>query len=153
VTTRRKLTHRRTRSPGRGAQQIATARDLRRNETELENIAWQLLRRLRAQGLTFRRQHPIDRYVTDFCCPQLRLVVELEGSAHSQPSRIRHDERRTAHLEQMGYKVVRIPNGMVLQEPETFVKRIVAGASSIRSSLILDPLTPAPLPRRGRGGT
>ncbi|MGC9993974.1 MAG: DUF559 domain-containing protein [Terriglobia bacterium] len=113
------------RSFARNESQIAQARELRTNETESEKAAWRLLRTLRLNGFKFRRQHPVGPYIVDFCCPQRRLIVELDGSAHSQPSQIRHDANRDSRLKRMGYTVMRIPNGMVLEAPELFVKKVL----------------------------
>ena len=73
---------RKQRSLARSLRQIARARELRRNETESEEIAWRLLRGLRVKGFRFRRQYAVGQYIVDFCCPQQRLIVELDGSAH-----------------------------------------------------------------------
>jgi very-short-patch-repair endonuclease len=51
----------------------------------------------------------VGPYVADFCRPELRLIVE----------------RRDAHLQSMGYTVLRLPNGMVLQAPDLFVQEVV----------------------------
>ncbi len=38
------------------------ARELRRNQTQPEQILWRMLRGSRLAGLKFRRQHPIGPY-------------------------------------------------------------------------------------------
>jgi very-short-patch-repair endonuclease len=65
----------------------------------------------------------VGRYIVDFCCPQRRLVVELNGSVHAQPSQTRRDASRDAELKRTGCTVTRLPNGMVLEAPELFVER------------------------------
>ncbi len=98
-------------------------RDLRRQETPAEKLAWHLLRDRRA-GLKFRRQFPIGTYVVDFYCFEVRLAVELDGSAHSQPSQVKKDRAKDAYLTGMGIRVLRLPNGQVREDPEGFVKKI-----------------------------
>ena len=89
-------TARRTsRSTARSTTQIAHARELRQTATEAEQVAWQLLRKLRPAGFSFRRQHPVGRCVVDFCCPLKRLILELDGSVHGQQSQARRDVTRT----------------------------------------------------------
>ena len=122
---------RQRRSLARSQAQIARSRDLRRNETESEEVAWRLLRTLRLKGFKFRRQHPVGRYIVDFFCPQRRLIVELDGSVHAQPSQARHDASRDARLKRMGYTVTRFPNGMVVEAPELFVGRVLDVAWSL----------------------
>ena len=58
------------------------ARDLRHNATSPEQRLWSVLRGRRLGGLKFRRQEPIDQYIVDFGCRELKLVVELDGSSH-----------------------------------------------------------------------
>jgi very-short-patch-repair endonuclease len=104
-------------------------RELRHNQTPAEKAAWYLLRD-RSLGLKFRRQVPIEGHVVDFYCFERRLAIELDGSMHSQPSQIRKDRAKDEHLTSMGIKVLRLPNGLVLEDPEGF-------AGKIRKALLL----------------
>jgi hypothetical protein len=61
-------------------------------------------------GLKFRRQHVLERFIVDFYCPRYHLVVELEGAPHDHPVQAAYDRERQAHLERLGYRVVRIRN-------------------------------------------
>ena len=81
------------------------ARQLRQSEILCEELAWNLLWDRKALGLKFRRQQPLGGYIVDFYCHQLRLVVELEGEVHSQPSRMKNNARRKARLERLGCNV------------------------------------------------
>jgi len=117
---------RKRRSLSRSAAHADRARNLRQTATESEQAAWPLLRTLRFKGFKFRRQHPLGQYIVDFCCPQKRLIVELDGSVHGQPSQAKRDTRREAHLKNMGYTVARFSNGMVLEAPELFVNKVLS---------------------------
>ena len=125
VTAKPEQLRRKSRSFERGALQIDRARDLRQSETESEKEAWRLLRTSRFKGFKFRRQQPLGHYIVDFYCPQRRLVVELDGSVHGQPSQARRDTRRDAELERMGCTVARFSNGMVLNAPDLFVEKVL----------------------------
>jgi very-short-patch-repair endonuclease len=98
-------------------------RTLRHSQTEAERAAWHLLRD-RRQGLKFRRQHRIDRWIVDFYCFEKRLAIELDGGAHSQPSQLRRDAAKDACLTNLGIKLLRIPNGLVLEDPEAFLRKV-----------------------------
>ncbi len=100
------------------------ARQLRQSETLTEEIAWNLLRDRKVFGLKFRRQQPLGRYIVDFYCHKLRLVVELDGEVHSQPRRVKRDARRKASLERLGCRVLCFSNGMVLQDPDAFLEKV-----------------------------
>jgi len=91
-------------------QLLALARDLRLNPTPGERHAWALLRNRQVLGLKFRRQHILHGFIVDFCCLELRLVLELDGAHHHMIERARYDAARTALLRTAGYRVLRIRN-------------------------------------------
>ena len=87
------------------------ARQLRLEQTPAEALLWQYLRNRQLDGFKFRRQHPIDRFVVDFCCPERRLIIEVDGAVHQDQGA--YDENRTAALQALGYRVVRYTNDQV----------------------------------------
>ncbi len=97
------------------------ARQLRRVQTDAERVLWFRLRDRRLEGLKFRRQVPIDRYVVDFLCADARLVVELDGGQHAE----RDETNRTAVLEAMGYLVLRFWNNDVLSNTDGVLEAIL----------------------------
>ena len=98
-------------------------RELRRNQTEAERAAWYLLRNSRL-GAKFRRQCRIEKWVVDFYCFEHRLAVELDGSVHSQPGQMGRDAAKEDYLRTIGVGLLRIPNGLVLEDPEGFVRKV-----------------------------
>ena len=46
------------------------------------------LRAGRLEGLQFRRQMPIDRYIADFACPTHKLIIEVDGSQRTSHPRM-----------------------------------------------------------------
>jgi very-short-patch-repair endonuclease len=54
---------------------------------------WQWLR-TRPRGFKFRHQHPAGPYVLDFYCAAVKLVVEVDGEAHSRGDRPERDFAR-----------------------------------------------------------
>jgi very-short-patch-repair endonuclease len=82
------------------------ARKLRREQTDAERGLWSRLRRKRL-GVKFRRQHPIDRFIVDFCCIERRVIVELDGSGHETKSE--YDEQRSKTLAAHGYQGCAFP--------------------------------------------
>jgi len=87
-------------------QTVLRARALRRSTTLPEGMLWQVLRK-RPEGLKFRFQHPIGRCIVDFYCASTKLVIEIDGQAHSMGDRALRDLRRDAWLRSEGYRVVR----------------------------------------------
>src|SRR5919109_3467254 len=87
------------------------ARQLRRNMTDAERVLWRLLRQRQVLGLRFRRQVPIDHYIADFACLEMKLVIEADGGQHSESET---DKVRDAHLPSQGFYVLRFWNSDIL---------------------------------------
>src|SRR5262245_58587246 len=97
---------------------------MRHEDKYAEKIAWILLRDRRMFGLRFRRQVRIENYIVYFYCHDLRLIVELDGLVHDDVQQIRKDERRNNRLKSLGYQILRVPNGMLLNDQELFKEEI-----------------------------
>ena len=69
---------------GAKAELFALALQMRKNPTEAERAMWKILRKFRHSGFPFRRQHPIEFYIADFYCHNLRLVIEVDGEIHTK---------------------------------------------------------------------
>ncbi len=88
----------------------ATARRLRREQTEEEKELWRALRAGRFAGFKFRRQHPLGIYFLDVYCPAAKLSVEFDGFQHGLPEQQRHDEERKKFLADAGIEELRFWN-------------------------------------------
>jgi very-short-patch-repair endonuclease len=102
------------------------ARQMRREDTRAEKKAWIQLKDRRTLGLKFRRQVPIDRYIVDFYCHEIRLIIEIDGGVHTQPGQAEWDAERNARLEELGYGILRITNEDVLTQPDCLFEMIHA---------------------------
>jgi|HubBroStandDraft_4_1064222.scaffolds.fasta_scaffold223065_2 very-short-patch-repair endonuclease len=94
------------------------ARRLRRDATKAEKKLWYLLQRDQMAGLSFRRQHPLGKYIIDFYCSPLKLAIEVDGGHHNEQAHQAHDERRSQWLRGKGVTVLRFWNNEVLQNIE-----------------------------------
>ena len=99
-------------------------RELRASPTEAEKVAWNLLRHRRL-GTKFRRQFPIENGALDFYCFEHRLAIELDGGVHSQIDQMRKDAAKEDYLRTLGIRLMRIPNAMVLEHPDEFVRKVL----------------------------
>jgi very-short-patch-repair endonuclease len=62
---------------------VPRSRQLRKKLTPMEKKLWHgFLRSFRYRVL---RQRPIDRYIVDFYCAKLKLVIEVDGESHTSP--------------------------------------------------------------------
>lgn len=95
---------------------MSRARELRKKMTPSEKTLWEYLKNKQLLGLRFRRQHPIDIFIVDFYCHNIKLVIELDGGIHDHPENKEHDKNRTAHLEKFGIKVIRFTNEEVITD-------------------------------------
>ena len=99
------------------------ARGMRREMTDAERMLWRVLRSHQLHDVHFRRQHPIGRYIVDFCAPRWKLVVEVDGGQHAQQAV--YDAERSAFLEAEGYRVCRFWNHEVLEDVDAVARKIL----------------------------
>jgi len=104
------------------------AKRLRRDETDCERKLWMHLRARQINGLKFRRQQPVGRYIVDFFCPESQLVIELDGGQHAD--QVQADQHRTEFLNRSGYRVLRFWDNDVLNNIESVLQRIAEALGS-----------------------
>lgn len=84
--------------------------ELRQNQTTAEKMLWQDLRAKRLAGYKFRRQHPIECFIVDFACLSEKLAIEIDGDTHDSDEAKVYDLKRTKHLNDLGWHVLRFSN-------------------------------------------
>ncbi len=82
---------------------------------------WQALRKRLLLGKKFRRQHPIAGFILDFYCHELRLGIEIDGSAHKYTDTKQYDELREKIINKYNIRILRIPN----QEVENNLQNVL----------------------------
>jgi very-short-patch-repair endonuclease len=100
------------------------ARKLRQNMTLGEVLLWQRLKRKQMRGYDFDRQRPIDRYIVDFYCKDLKLAIEIDGSSHDGEEAKVNDEIRQERLESLGVRFLRFTDADVKRNMEMVVDSI-----------------------------
>ena len=105
------------------------ARTLRQKSGLAEQRVWALLRSGRIDGHKFRRQHPIGRYVADFACDRLKLLIEIDGGVHDRDEVVTSDHLRQTELEALGWTIFRFTNTQALSQPELIAAAIRAHAA------------------------
>ena len=71
---------------------------LRRRSTAAESTLWKHINKRQIEGLKFRRQHSILNYIVDFYCPEIRLIIELDGDSHDNYLAEERDVKRDRML-------------------------------------------------------
>ncbi|UZK68172.1 endonuclease domain-containing protein [Sphingomonas sp. S1-29] len=120
---------------------LQRARQMRTQQTPIEQKIWLYLRGKRFAGVKFSRQVVIGPYIADFVARSQKLVIEVDGDSHATDTR--RDEKRTAFLQAQGYRVVRFDNRAV-------GKNLAGVLQAIAEALDGQPLS-QPSPRGGEG--
>ncbi len=103
---------------------VSFARGLRRKQTDAERNLWSRLRNGHIAEIKFRRQEPIGKYIVDFVSFDKKLVIEIDGSQHTDMAITKADEQRTKWLESQGFRVIRFWDNDVLLNLEGVLMRL-----------------------------
>jgi very-short-patch-repair endonuclease len=126
---------------------IERSRELRKKQTDAEKKLWTILRNRQLNGVKFRRQFPLGRYILDFYCPDHRLGIEADGGQHYERKGRDHDDLRTRELNKLGIEIIRFSDGEILTNSEG-VFEVIQNAIARKKD---NAPSPHPSPRRGEG--
>jgi methionine--tRNA ligase beta chain len=126
---------------------IELARKLRKDQTDTEELLWQLLRNRQLENAKFRRQHPVTfndhKFILDFYCEDAKLVIELDGSQHADQHT--KDMERDRLLAANGIRVMRFWNNEIFTRTESVLEMIAQGLSIAPAKAAKAP-SPQPSP-------
>jgi very-short-patch-repair endonuclease len=89
---------------------------------------WKALRDRQLSGLKFRRQFPIGPFIADFCCHEIKLLIELDGEVHTNEQGMARDLERDAYLEGLGFTILRFTNQRVFEDADGIMAEILGFA-------------------------
>ena len=112
---------------------VRNARVLRNNMTRAEIIFWSRLREKKINGYKFRRQQPIFNFIVDFYCPELKLIIEVDGEIHSLNEKSKYDQKRDNILKINGYHIIRLTNLEIETELDSTINKIILYINEILS--------------------
>ena len=120
-------------------KQTALRRILRKAMPSAESVLWKKIRNRRLNGIKFRRQHSIGKYIVDFFCPEAMVAIEIDGGSHTatESAEIK-DKKRQDYIELLGIKVLRYDNLAVYKNLDDVLNDIsenILGIISSHSSL------------------
>ena len=110
-------------------------RELRKQQTDAENLLWSRLRNRQILDLKFRRQHPIGNYFADFACVEIGLVVERDGGQHTEAMALEYDGKRRADMAAIGFQTIRFWDNDVLINTDAVLERIWQTALTLTPAL------------------
>ena len=102
---------------------LSRRKELRNKSASEEILLWLRLKNSQL-GFKFRRQHSIGGYITDFYCPEKKLVIEIDGPQHSKKENEEYDKIRSDYFAGLNIKVLRFTNLKVSTETERVVRKI-----------------------------
>jgi len=100
-------------------------KQLKNYMTQCEIMLWSQLKSMSLLGYKFRRQYSIGKYIVDFCCPQKRLVVEVDGETRLTPRAMQYDQDMTVFINKHGYSVISFMDSEVVSDVESVLSSIL----------------------------
>lgn len=88
---------------------------LRNERSVSEKLFWRQLSNSKL-GYKFRRQQGIGKYIVDFYCPELKLVIEVDGATHCTDEELEYDKERENFLKSLGLKIKRYYNTAIKED-------------------------------------
>ncbi|MBM4054043.1 MAG: DUF559 domain-containing protein [Planctomycetes bacterium] len=126
------------------------ANKLRREMTKAEACLWKyVLREGQMKGYQFRRQRPVLRYIADFMCKELKLVIEVDGVTHQYEETAEKDNRKPHDLERAGFEVIRFTDDDVRRNMNGVIAAIRCVVKEREKRKVVHPLHPPPAGDRG----
>lgn len=83
-------------------------------------------------GVRFLRQRPIDNYIADFFCKELKLIIEVDGYSHN--FKYDKDIERDQRLNSLGYTVLRVQDEDVFNDILNVEREIRAKIKELTNS-------------------
>jgi very-short-patch-repair endonuclease len=103
---------------------VSLAKQFRKEPTKAEDILWEQIRKSKLKGFKFRRQAPIGRYIAAFYCPEVKLVIEIDGKVHDLSENMEYDIIRQISLESGDNTVIRFKNEEVIFNLSSVLEQI-----------------------------
>ncbi len=103
---------------------VEFAKAMRREMTGPEREVWHQLRAKRFEGIKFRRQNVVGRYIADFYSRTAMTIIEIDGDTHAFSHE--YDAVREAFFNKLGFQVLRFANNDVMTNLEGVMSAIAA---------------------------
>ena len=91
--------------------------------TEAAKVIWERLCKNQL-GVKIRTRHPVWKYVADYDCHELKLVIEIDGGMHLLKDNREYDIGRETTLNEFGIEIIRFTNDQVINEIEHVIEVI-----------------------------
>lgn len=98
------------------------AQELRKAGVLSEVLFWEKVKNNQLQNLDFERQKIIGNYIVDFYCPELGLVVEIDGESHDFKGE--RDLKRENYLKSLGLNIVHFEDVRIKKDLDNVMNEI-----------------------------
>lgn len=85
-------------------------------------------------GYSFLRQRPVKKYIADFLCKELKLIIELDGFSHHFEQQWKKDKARQKDLEASGFKILRFSDDEVMNDLRNVASEITYWINKIENN-------------------
>lgn len=115
-------------------EQLRWAAKINRHKmTKAESKIWYEFLKNRPMDYKFTRQKPLDRFILDFYCSELLLVIEIDGGYHIKKQE--QDSKRDKFLNCLNIKTIRFKNEEILNELDKVKSEIIKIIQERKASL------------------
>ena len=111
------------------------AERLRKDMTATEKIIWDRVCKNQL-GVRIRRQHPVWRFIADFYCHEVKLVIEIDGGIHSHTENKEYDISRDIILKEFQIEILRFSNNEVISETDLVIEKIKKTIEALKQKLV-----------------
>jgi len=115
------------------------AEQSRKNMTDAEKIVWERLCKNQLD-IRIRKQHLIYKYIADYYCHELKLVIEIDGGIHLSKENREYDVSRDITLNEFGIDIIRFPNDQVINNIDEIIEEIKTKIDELRNKNVLQPI-------------
>ena len=105
------------------------AQKLRRNSTYAERLLWKYIKGKQLLGYQFSRQKPINEYIVDFYCNELKLIIEIDGISHNNKKE--YDNKRNNTLKKLGFEIIRFDGYYLIKHIHNSIGMIISKINEI----------------------
>jgi len=114
------------------------AERLRSDVTVPEKIIWDRVCKNQL-GVRIRRQHPVWKFIADFYCHEVRLVIEIDGGIHLRSENKEYDISRDIILKEFKIEILRFTNDEVINKPDLVIEKIKRTIEVLKQKLVQEP--------------
>lgn len=111
------------------------AERLRRDMTITERMVWEKISN-KQLGVRIRRQHPIWKFIADFYCHELKLVIEIDGGIHLRSENKEYDISRDIVLKEFQLEILRFTNDEVMKDINLVIEKIKSTIEKLKQKTV-----------------